>query len=79
MDLKVFASSSNSDKLSATWQGISLIGVAQGLTFILGLFGLDISEKEITTLLITILTGAGSLWAAYGMLRKIVNGFKKPA
>lgn len=72
MKLGVIASSSNPQNLSLTFQGISLVALIPTIVVILKLFGLDISEEEITQIATSIMTVAGGLTAIWGIVRKFL-------
>lgn len=72
MKLGVIASSSNPQNLSLTFQGISLVALIPTIVVILKLFGLDISEAEITQIATSITTVVGGITAIWGIVRKFL-------
>jgi len=69
--------SSTGKGLSLTLQGLSLGGLVGFFSFVFGLFGIDISENEITQLAETILMLISAVVTLFGLIRKIYFKIKK--
>ena len=75
MKLGTLASSSDPSKVSATIGGISIIALAPTIVYVLKLFGVDISESEVTQIITGITTVVGVVVSVFGIFRKV---FAKP-
>lgn len=76
---KLFLSSDGSGNVGTTFQGLSLLGIADAISTVLGYLGHPVSSDTISAAITGVIAAAGAIITAYGLLKKAYFAFRSPA
>jgi len=62
--------------LSATVGGISVIGIAAAVGYILSFFGVSVSDESLAEIILQVVTVLGAVYTFFGLIRKVFYKFK---